>query len=345
MRALKITVIALSLLVILAVIVGMLLPATVHVERSTVIEAPPATIFALVNGFAMFNRWSPWFEMDPEASFSYEGPAFGPGAKMSWISDHPYVGTGSQEITAATPFERVEIHNDFGGEGSAETAFVIEKSEKGSRITWTFDSELGRSLLKKYQGLMFDSWVGNNYESGLAKLKEIAETLPNADWSELDITVDQREAIAILFVPGQAEADAASLGNALGEAYGTIAAVMQRRGLEQTGAPLAIARSWGEGGFKFDAGIPYSGNITEEQLEDSPVQRGATSPGRIIQAVHIGPYAGISESYQKMLAFMGAHGFQPASDPWESYVSDPTVTPPEEMITIISYPVNDPVFE
>ena len=345
MKALKITIVALIILVIFAAIIGMLLPSTVHVERSTVINAPPATLFALVNGFALFNQWSPWFEMDPEASFSYEGPAFGPGAKMSWVSDHPHVGTGSQQITEATPFERVEIHDDFGDQGSAETSFLIEGTENGTRITWTFDTDLGRGIVVRYQGLMFDTWVGNNYERGLEKLKDIAEALPQADWSEMDITVDQRDAVAILFVPGQAEADAASLGQALGDAFQTIASVMERRGLEQTGAPLAIARSWGESGFIFDAGIPYSGDISEAQLENSQVQRGATPPGRVMQAVHVGPYVEISGSYQKIMAFMGAHGFEPASDPWESYVSDPSVTPQEELITIISYPVQDPVFE
>lgn len=344
MKALKITVIALVILVILAVVVGLLLPSTVHVERSTVINAPPATIFALVNGFAMFNRWSPWFELDPEASFSYEGSAFGPGAKMSWVSENPYVGTGSREITAANPFERVDIHNDFGENGSAETAFVIESIDTGTRVTWTSDTELGRGLIERYQGLMLDTWVGKNYERGLEKLTEIAQSLPSADWSTMDITVDERDAIAILFVSGQAENDPAGIGEALGEAYGAVASVMRKRGLEQTGAPLAIARSWGETGFIFDAGIPFSGDITEAQLENSPVQRGATPPGRVIQAVHVGPHDRISESYEKVIAFMGAHGFEPSSDPWESYISDPEVTPREELITVISYPVRDPVF-
>ncbi|MEN8164575.1 MAG: SRPBCC family protein, partial [Acidobacteriota bacterium] len=89
MKVLKTTLVIMLILVILAVIVGVLLPSSAHVERSTTIDAPPATVFALVNGFALFNRWSPWFEMDPEARYSYEGPAFGPGAKISWVSDNP----------------------------------------------------------------------------------------------------------------------------------------------------------------------------------------------------------------------------------------------------------------
>ncbi len=345
MKILKITLITLLILVALAVVVGVLLPSSIHVERTTTIDAPPATVFALVNGFALFNRWSPWFEMDPEARYTYEGPAFGPGAKMSWVSDNPRVGSGSQEITASIPFERVEIHNDFSDQGFAETSFDIKNTENGTLITWNFDTDFGWDLLGRYQGLILDTLVGGSYEQGLSKLKEIAQALPDADWSAMDITVDERVAAPILFVHGQADAEAASIGQALGEAYGTITGVMQRHKLEQTGAPMAFARSWGEEGFIFDAGIPYSGDITEAQLEKSPVQRGATPPGRVVQAVHVGPYAEISESYRKVIAFIGAHSFEPAGDPWESYVSDPTVTSQEELITIISYPVHDPVFE
>ena len=345
MKTLKIILVILLILFTVLIVVGVFLPPSIHVERSTVIEVPQATVFTLVNGFSLFNRWSPWYDMDPEARYTYEGPAFGPGAKMSWVSDNPHVGVGSQEITKSTPFERVEIHDDFGSQGSAETWFAIEGTEKGTHVTWEFNTKFGWNLFDRYQGLMLDTWVGDSYEQGLAKLKDFAESLPGADWSQLDISVDQQKAAPILFVHGQADADPASIGRALEEAYGKVAAVMQKKGLEQAGAPLAFARSWGKNGYVFDAGIPYSGDINEDELDKSPVQRGATPPGRIVRAVHIGPYATISESYQKVMAFMGAHGFQPAGDPWESYVSDPTTTPRAELITIISYPVDDPVFE
>lgn len=346
MKVLKIAVISLCILVVLAVVVGVFLPSKVHVERATTIDSPPATVFALVNGFALYNRWSPWFKMDPEARYTFEGPAFGPGAKMSWVSDNQWVGTGSREITVAVPFEHVEVHMDFGEEGTAETAFDIEKVEGGTRIAWSFDTDFGWNLLGRYQGLFFDSWIGDKYEEGLDGLKEYAETLPNFDWSTMDFSVVELKAVPILYVHGETEAtDAASIGQTFEAAYGTIATLMRRMGLKQAGAPLVFARPGGKKGFAFDAGIPYAGDITEAELETSSVQRGTTPPGRTIQAVHVGSYVGISESYLKVMAFMGAHGFQPSGDPWESYVSDPTVTPQDKMLTIISYPVDDPVFE
>ncbi len=61
----KLLIAVLALVAVLA-IVGLVLPSTAHVERSAVISAPQSTVFALVNGYARFNEWSPWAEMDPE---------------------------------------------------------------------------------------------------------------------------------------------------------------------------------------------------------------------------------------------------------------------------------------
>jgi len=61
------------ILVVLAVVLlvaGMLLPRSVHVERSAIIAAPRATVFALVNGFRSFGKWSPWAAKDPNARYT-----------------------------------------------------------------------------------------------------------------------------------------------------------------------------------------------------------------------------------------------------------------------------------
>ena len=57
----------------------------------------------------------------------------------------------------------------------AEATFRIEPADIGSRVTWTFDTDLGRNPFVRYFGLMFDSLIGTDYEKGLAKLKAAAE--------------------------------------------------------------------------------------------------------------------------------------------------------------------------
>jgi len=177
MSVLQRILLGLVVLVFLVVLVGFFLPASAHVERSTTIDAPPATIFALVNGFRSFNNWSPWAERDPQAEYLYEGPDSGVGATMRWASQNPQVGSGFQKITASEPYKRIQTHLDFGSQGTAQAFFDLQPTAAGTAVTWGFDTDFGMNLVSRYMGLMFDNWVGADYEAGLANLEILAEGL------------------------------------------------------------------------------------------------------------------------------------------------------------------------
>jgi hypothetical protein len=167
-------------LLLLAVIVAYLLPRNVHVERSIVIAAPRATVFTLVNGFTTFNKWSPWFELDPQAKYSFEGPAEGVGAKMSWVGDPSTLGSGSQTITASKAPDSVSTDVIFGPQGVAKQVIALLSEGPNTRVTWGIDSDLGLNPVSRYFGLMFDGMIGRDFEKGLANLKKYAESLPTS---------------------------------------------------------------------------------------------------------------------------------------------------------------------
>jgi uncharacterized protein YndB with AHSA1/START domain len=174
---------ALTVLVLLVVVLaaaGFLLPAAAHVERTTTVDAPPERLFALVSDFSGFNRWSPWFQLDPATRYTYEGQPGTKGSKMSWQSESPDVGSGSQEIVALEAPRLVTTKLDFGDQGSAMATFRLEPVGTGTRVTWAFDTDLGMNPVARYFGLMFDSMIGPDYERGLANLKRIAETPADA---------------------------------------------------------------------------------------------------------------------------------------------------------------------
>ena len=177
MKFLKIAVGIVVVLVVLFVAGGMLLPTQTHVERSVVINADPARVFALVNDYREFNKWSPWAAYDPDGTtYEYSGPAAGVGAKMSWSSEHPNVGVGAQEIVDSEPNSMVRTRLVFDGfDAPTYASFILDPADGGTRVTWTFDSEMD-SLLGRYLGLMMDSWVGADYERGLSNLKALAES-------------------------------------------------------------------------------------------------------------------------------------------------------------------------
>ena len=164
-------------LAVLLVIGSMLLPSEQHVERSVVIKADPAKVFLLVNDFREFNKWSPWATYDPEGTrYEFSGPPAGVGSKMSWSSEHPNVGSGAQEIVDSQPNAMVKSKLTFEGFDTPSYAtFTLEPADGGTRLTWSFDANLD-TMIGRYMGLMMDKWVGEDYERGLARLKELAET-------------------------------------------------------------------------------------------------------------------------------------------------------------------------
>ena len=165
----------LLVVVLLLVVVGCVLPSTTHVERSTVINAPQAQIFAYLNDFQKFNLWSPWANKDPNTRYQFSGPASGVGSKMSWQSDHKGVGSGSQEITVSQPSDYLETFLDFGDQGTATANFRLSNTNGLTQITWGFDVDHGWNLLSRYFGLMMDDMVGADYEAGLVNLKRVVE--------------------------------------------------------------------------------------------------------------------------------------------------------------------------
>lgn len=174
LRFLTILLSGLAALIVLVVVVGLFLPRTVHVERSVTIHASAEQIWPYLVSYHRFNEWSPWMDRDPDMTVEITGPESGVGTRMEW-SGNDQVGTGAQEITAAEPYTRVETYLDFGSEGDAVAFFDLTPVENGTEVTWGFDTDFGWNIIGRYFGLMFDSFVGADYEEGLTNLRNVVE--------------------------------------------------------------------------------------------------------------------------------------------------------------------------
>lgn len=173
MRPLIRLVVGIGLLLILLVAVAFSLPQEVTVARSKVINAPESDVFPYVNSPKRFNEWSPWAARDPEMKFVFSGPEEGKGAKMQWSSDE--FDTGSQEIVESQPNSFVKTKLNFGDMGTANSSYQLRPDGAGTKVIWIFETNTGNNPIKRWMGLMFERWIGKDYEMGLDKLKEIAE--------------------------------------------------------------------------------------------------------------------------------------------------------------------------
>lgn len=179
MKTVRRILVGLAGLLVILVVIGLFLPASVHVERSITIDAPAASVYAIVSDFDRFNEWSPWYSLDPDARYTISESGTGEGASFAWESDKPEVGSGSQQIIELEEDRLVRVKLDFGPQGVALASYILEpQADDRTRIIWTMDTDFGLDLIGRYVGLMFDAWVGSDYEKGLASLKALAEKPP-----------------------------------------------------------------------------------------------------------------------------------------------------------------------
>jgi effector-binding domain-containing protein len=320
------------------VAIGYSLPRQVHVERSISVERPASMMFALLNSYQHNLEWSPWAARDPDAEFVVSGPESGVGARLSWIGDPQLVGSGWQEIVASRPYEQIDIKLDFDAQGAALTGFTLLSQGDATHITWTFDSDLTEGLgfldafLARYFGLLFDRWIGGDYEKGLANLKQYAESLLISDFTQVEIT--QLDVIAqdILYVSSSSSQDPEDIAIAMAAAYGEISRFMNSAGIEMSGQPMAITRAWEEGSYQFDAAIPVV--VIPAELSGN-VMLGQSPSGPAVRALHHGGYDQMMPTYEKLAAYMSAHGLDQGEVSWEHYVTDPGTTATADLITHI----------
>jgi effector-binding domain-containing protein/carbon monoxide dehydrogenase subunit G len=331
--------IGLGSVVLLLIAVGIFLPSRAHVEREILIDAPAATVFALVNDFRQVGKWSPWQETDPNARYEISGPRRGVGAMLAW--DGNIVGKGSQRITESVPYERVVSELDLGGQGNATATFELQAADAGTTVVWSFDTSFGMNLLGRFFGLMFDRIIGDDYESGLKNLKSMAERLPRADFSKTEIETIVVEAQDIAYLSMTSIPLAAAISEAMGDAYFKVLNFIDRYELTEAGPAISISRGYRGQDLAFDAAIPVHGITGATPRSSQGVMLGTTYTGPAIRVRHVGSYLSLGQTHDKIAAYLAAYGIARNGDAWESYVSDPTRTAETDLITYVYYPIRD----
>ena len=165
----------LALVVVLLVVIAMQ-PSEFSVERSETFDAPPADIFPHVNDFHLWQAWSPWAKLDPNAKNTYEGPSSGVGAIFRWEGDGN-VGQGNMTISEAKVNELIRIRLEFlkPMAGLNTTEFTFTPAGDKTVVKWLMFGP--QNFMGKAFGLFMDmdKMVGTQFEQGLTSLKAIAE--------------------------------------------------------------------------------------------------------------------------------------------------------------------------
>lgn len=322
---------------VLLIAIRFALPQSSRVEETATINASAATVFAQLNDFRRFSLWAPFAELDPNVRILYSGERRGVGSTMTW--DGAVAGSGTQTITASRPFERVDIVTNRGESGEATTWFALAEEAGVTTVSWGFETDYGMNVVGWYFAPFFSGILAREYQSGLARLKELAEGLPEADFSDLEIEQLIVEASEIAYIRTTSAAVPGAISDAMGKSYFEILNFIDEHGLEDAGAPLSIIGTYSGSELVFDTAIPVR-NVMESTPREGPAVRlGYTYAGPVLRIKHVGSYRTLSETHRKIASYLAAHGMARNGPAWESYVSDPGSVAETELITNVYYPI------
>jgi effector-binding domain-containing protein len=121
------------------------------------------------------------------------------------------------------------------------------------------------------------------------------------------------------------------------EAFKTIHEYIDRRGLKPDGDAMMIYTGADDTGFDFRAAVPVMGPFDNPPQGDIAV--GTSPTGKAYKFVHRGAYDGMENLYEAITNFFDEKNLEPGDLFIERYVTDPRITPEDELVIEVIFPV------
>jgi effector-binding domain-containing protein len=332
MKKLKNFLIGLLIVALALLIVAFFLPRQVHVERSGTIEAPPKVVFNQVNNLHTWEKWAVWNQIDPEMKVEFENTGVGEGAAYTWESEDSNVGSGRLTITASEPYDSIATEMDFMEKGTSSGYFLFEEVEKGTKVTWGFDTDLGNNPAARWMGLMFDSMLGKDFEKGIENLGVVSET----------IVQEGRPIVEIVTVPEfnyvsmRSNIQFENTSTQMGVMYGKLSNFIDNNDLMMTDTPYAIYHKIDGTMIDLECGIP----VEYKTETNGDIISGVMPTKKYATADHFGSHETLGETHQFIQNWIVENGFELVGSPMEKYLTDPQKEPDvSKWVTAIYYPV------
>jgi hypothetical protein len=275
----------------------------------------------MVNDLRIAKEWSPYYARDPDADYAFSGEP-GRGQTMRWVSNVRDVGSGRMSIVDSAENEFVESILEIHERATLSTRLELHRGDGETAVAWTVNARCGDGWINvpcRYMNLILRGTVERELDSGLARLKTLAEQLPNVDFEGLNPQFDRIE--PQMFVYSVVETSAADLNEVnRAETIGLeqVRGFMAEYNLTQAGPLLRVVTHYdmNTNRMSFRVGYPFSGPTP---LTVVGVQIGETPSGNAMHVLVEGSRAQIRSAYAQMNAYMQAHRIPQRENglPWE----------------------------
>lgn len=339
MKAVKFFLYAILGLILILLLLGLVLPKSFEVTREITIDAPLSLVFRKVSSLKDQHTWSPWKDLDPDQSVTFEGEDRTPGAIMRW-SGNKDVGQGQMTIVNIVPKERVEIDLNFKEpfEASSKVWFTLSSEDEKTKVTWSMAGV--NPFPMNVMGLLFNmkGTLKKQFDTGLTRLKEQAEEkVQNTVYQ--GYTVQVMDMIPRMYQGFRAKVAFADLKQYFEVNTPKIYKAIQSQKGNIRGPLCGLYYEWNEEERMADLAVAL------EVKEEVYVPGGETTRIRPTKFAVIdvrGKYESLKEAHMSMDQFLSDFGYDAALPVIEEYQIGPAETPDStKWFTRILYPILD----
>lgn len=263
---------ALVIVAVLAVVVGIAMPGSGHVERSLVIGKDIRQVYDVLNNFRRFSDYAELTGSDPTIKYELSGKAYGPGAEISWTGAPKKAGNGKLTIASATPeFDKIDstvnhaqiVWNLDGDWRGSDKHFTLDlertgRTRKLTKVTWAYDVKYGFNLLNRYSNLYIHGAPDAFIQYSLTGLQSMLASVKNVDYSDLVPYIEQTKPTPVLLVSTKIDREGGldALNEATDAAVKLLQDTAKKLNVNVTGPRILVVNNYGDQTFTFDIALP-----------------------------------------------------------------------------------------
>jgi effector-binding domain-containing protein len=328
MKAMKIILFALGIIIALVLVIAAFLPSSVSISRSIAIQANAELVYYQVANLKNWEKWSP-FEAEDMSSI-YTGSDAEPGMTRDWTSKSK--GDGHMEVISGVPgkeyHSRMSMAN--GNHGSEHWTFTTDSLNQ-TQVTWTFTFEDLNYPLFRLLGLVSETVMGPVFEQGLSQLKLRCDSIGYLE----GITVSTFGPLVYASITDTFTN--AEMQTAVHGLYFEILQWAMQKEFQPSGPSMAVFHEWNpDERIIFEAAFP----IPQPLEAEGRVEVKSFGKQKVVKFMHLGNYSNLSDSHTLIQRYLEACGFEINGKPIEEYIISPETEPDSlKWQTAIYYPI------
>ncbi len=304
-----------------------LLPDSLAVTRTIAISRPRASVFAMSNDLRIAKEWSPLYAQDPDADYAFGGDGPGAGQSMRWDSANREIGSGRMSIVNSSENQSIDSILEITNRATLNSHMQFQPTGGRTAISWTMTAECGLGAVNvpcRYMNLIIRPMVERRMDAGLARLKALAEQLPNIDFEHLNPQFDSYEPQTFVYSSVDTSTnDQAQVDQAESLALQQVRQFMSQYSLTPSAPLMRVVTNYdvAHERMSFRVGYPFAGPAPSTVVG---VQIGQTPSGEAMHVMVRGSREQVHNTYGQMYAYLQAHriAMREGGKPWE-VVHDP----------------------